>query len=64
MHVTSQKKEQKASTNPYINASQEILRFYRLSYPGNVLQFGCPHVAKRWADTGIFHFTFAVTTIA
>ena len=29
-----------------------------------LLQFGCPHVAKCWADTGILHFTFAVTAIA
>ena len=44
----------KASTNPFINASQEIyLRFYWLSYTGNVLQFGHLHVAKCWADTGI-----------
>ena len=59
------RKVRKASTNPFINPSQEIfLRFYRLCYPGNVLQFGRLCVVKCWADTGIFDFAFAVTAIA
>ena len=41
-----------------------FLRFYQLSNPGNVRQFGRLRVAKCWANTGIFDFIFTVTAIS